>query len=115
MIGLENNSLKARFETTEQQLQAKDAMQQALNPDAANPAYVVALNLIPRTPTWLSGLNAAPMYLGLDLRGGVHFMLQVDMQSALTKNWTLWAATCAALCAKKTCATTAFRGKKKPS
>ena len=85
LIGLENNSLKARFETTEQQLQAIDAMQQALNPDAANPAYVVALNLIPRTPTWLSGLNAAPMYLGLDLRGGVHFMLQVDMQSALTK------------------------------
>ena len=85
LIGLENNSLKARFETTEQQLQAKDAMQQALNPDAANPAYVVALNLIPRTPTWLSALNAAPMYLGLDLRGGVHFMLQVDMQAALTK------------------------------
>ena len=85
LIGLENNSLKARFETTEQQLQAKDAIQNALNPDAANPAYVVALNLIPRTPTWLSALNAAPMYLGLDLRGGVHFMLQVDMQSALTK------------------------------
>ena len=85
LIGLENNSLKARYETTEQQLQAKDAMQQALNPDAANPAYVVALNLIPRTPTWLSALNAAPMYLGLDLRGGVHFMLEVDMQAALTK------------------------------
>jgi preprotein translocase subunit SecD len=85
LIGLENNSLKARFETTEQQLQAKDAMQQALNPDAANPAYVVALNLIPRTPTWLSALNAAPMYLGLDLRGGVHFMLEVDMKAALTK------------------------------
>ena len=85
LIGLENNSLKARFETTEQQLQAKDAIQNALNPEAANPAYVVALNLIPRTPTWLSALNAAPMYLGLDLRGGVHFMLQVDMQSALTK------------------------------
>lgn len=85
LIGLENNSLKARFETTEQQLQAKDAMQQALNPDAANPAYVVALNLIPRTPTWLSALHAAPMYLGLDLRGGVHFMLEVDMKAALTK------------------------------
>jgi len=85
LIGLENNSLKARFETTEQQLQAKDAMQQALNPDAANPAYVVALNLIPRTPAWLSALHAAPMYLGLDLRGGVHFMLEVDMQAALTK------------------------------
>jgi len=85
MIGLENNSLKARFETTEQQLQAKDAIQNALNPDAANAGYVVALNLIPRTPTWLSALNAAPMYLGLDLRGGVHFMLQVDMDAALTK------------------------------
>jgi len=85
LIGLENNSLKARFETTAQQLQAKDAIQNALNPEAANPAYVVALNLIPRTPTWLSAINAAPMYLGLDLRGGVHFMLQVDMQSALTK------------------------------
>ena len=85
MIGLENNSLKARFETTEQQLQAKDAIQAALNPDAANAGYVVALNLIARTPTWLSALNAAPMYLGLDLRGGVHFMLQVDMNAALTK------------------------------
>jgi preprotein translocase subunit SecD len=85
LMSLENNSLKARFETTEQQLQAKDAIQQALNPDAANPAYVVALNLIPRTPSWLSALHAAPMYLGLDLRGGVHFMLQVDMQAALTK------------------------------
>ncbi|NBW55282.1 MAG: protein translocase subunit SecD, partial [Betaproteobacteria bacterium] len=85
MMGLENNSLKARFETTEQQLQAKDAMQHALNPDAATPSYVVALNLIPRTPSWLSAMRAAPMYLGLDLRGGVHFMLQVDMQAALTK------------------------------
>ena len=85
MIGLENNSLKARFETTEQQLQAKDAIQIALNPDAANAGYVVALNLIARTPTWLSALSAAPMYLGLDLRGGVHFMLQVDMNAALTK------------------------------
>ena len=85
MIGLENNSLKARFETTEQQLQAKDAIQAALNPDATNAGYVVALNLIARTPTWLSALNAAPMYLGLDLRGGVHFMLQVDMNAALTK------------------------------
>ena len=88
LIGLENNSLKARFETTEQQLQAKDAMQQALNPDAANPAYVVALNLIPRTPTWLSALHAAPMYLGLDLRGGVHFMLEVDMNAAVNSALT---------------------------
>ena len=85
MLTLENNSLKARFETTDQQLKAKDAVQRTLNPDADNPSYIVALNLIARTPTWLSSLHAAPMYLGLDLRGGVHFMLQVDMQAALTK------------------------------
>jgi preprotein translocase subunit SecD len=60
-------------------------MSQALNPDAANPSYVVALNLVSRSPAWLSSLHASPMYLGLDLRGGVHFMLQVDMQAALSK------------------------------
>ena len=54
-------------------------------PDAADPQYTVALNLISRSPAWLSALGARPMYLGLDLRGGVHFMLQVDMQAALTK------------------------------
>ncbi len=85
MISLDANSLKLRFENTDEQLKAKDVAQRALNQDANNPDYVVALNLIPRTPTWLASLNAAPMYLGLDLRGGVHFMLQVDMQAALTK------------------------------
>ncbi len=85
MLTLENNSLKVRFETTDQQLKAKDAVQRVLNPEADNPSYIVALNLIARTPAWLSSLRAAPMYLGLDLRGGVHFMLQVDMQAALTK------------------------------
>ena len=85
MLTLENNSLKVRFETTDQQLKAKDAVQRALNPEAENPSYIVALNLIARTPSWLSSLRAAPMYLGLDLRGGVHFMLQVDMQAALSK------------------------------
>ena len=85
MLTLENNSLKVRFETTDQQLKAKDALQRTLNPDADAPSYIVALNLIARTPVWLSSLRAAPMYLGLDLRGGVHFMLQVDMQAALSK------------------------------
>ena len=85
MLTLENNSLKVRFETTDEQLKAKDAIQRTLNTEADNPSYIVALNLIARTPTWLSSLRAAPMYLGLDLRGGVHFMLQVDMQAALTK------------------------------
>ena len=85
IISLEANSLKLRFENTDEQLKAKDVTQRALNQDANNPDYVVALNLIPRTPAWLASLKAAPMYLGLDLRGGVHFMLQVDMQAALSK------------------------------
>jgi preprotein translocase subunit SecD len=84
-VALEANSLKVRFDDTDSQLKAKDVIQQALVPDAAEPAYVVALNLLSRSPDWLSSLNAAPMYLGLDLRGGVHFMLQVDMPAALTK------------------------------
>jgi preprotein translocase subunit SecD len=67
------------------QIQAKDAIQKALNPDATDPSYVVALNLLSRSPAWLTSLHASPMYLGLDLRGGVHFMLQVDMQAALSK------------------------------
>ena len=85
VVALEGTSVKARFESTDVQLKAKDAIQKALIPDAGNPGYVVALNLLSRSPAWLSALGAAPMYLGLDLRGGVHFMLQVDMQAALTK------------------------------
>ena len=85
LIALEGNSIRARFETTDAQLQAKDLIQKALVPDAADPAYVVALNLISRSPNWLTALHSAPMYLGLDLRGGVHFMLQVDMKAALTQ------------------------------
>ena len=85
VVTLEGNSIKARFDTTDTQLRAKDAIQKALVPDPANAGYVVALNLLSRSPAWLSNLRAVPMYLGLDLRGGVHFMLQVDMQAALTK------------------------------
>ena len=85
VVTLEGNSIKARFASTDVQLKAKDVISQALNPDAANPSYVVALNLLSRSPAWLSSLHASPMYLGLDLRGGVHFMLQVDMQAALSK------------------------------
>ena len=84
-ISLENGSVRARFATTDDQLKAKDAIQKALLPEGAEPAYIVALNLLSRSPAWLSSLHAAPMYLGLDLRGGVHFMLQVDMPAALTK------------------------------
>jgi preprotein translocase subunit SecD len=84
-ITFEGTSIKARFDNTETQLKAKDAIQKALIPDPSDPPYVVALNLLSRSPKWLASLGAAPMYLGLDLRGGVHFMLQVDMQAALTK------------------------------
>ncbi len=84
-LTVDGNSLKVRFDTTDTQLKGKDAIQKALAPNAADALYVVALNLVPRSPPWLAALRASPMYLGLDLRGGVHFMLQVDMQAALTK------------------------------
>jgi len=85
VVTLDNGSLKVRFDSTDKQIKAKDAIQQALVPDANDASYVVALNLLARSPAWLTSLNASPMYLGLDLRGGVHFMLQVDMPAALTK------------------------------
>ena len=84
-VQFEGNSVKARFRSTDEQIKAKDAITKALNPDAANPAYIVALNLLSRSPHWLTSLHALPMYLGLDLRGGVHFLMQVDMKAALTK------------------------------
>jgi preprotein translocase subunit SecD len=84
-VTFDGNSIKARFNDSDSQLKAKDALAKALNPDSENASYVVALNLASRSPKWLSALGANPMYLGLDLRGGVHFMLQVDMQAALTK------------------------------
>ena len=84
-ITLEAGSIKARFGNTDTQGKAKDAIQTALSPDPSDSSYVVALNLLSRSPAWLTSLNANPMYLGLDLRGGVHFMLQVDMKDALTK------------------------------
>ena len=79
-VFLDQQSVKARFEDTETQLRAKDIVQAALGDD-----YVVALNLLSRNPQWLAAIGALPMYLGLDLRGGVHFLLQVDMKGALQK------------------------------
>ena len=84
-VQFEGNSVKARFGNTDDQLKGKDAISKALNPDPADPHYIVALNLVSRTPTWLTRINALPMFLGLDLRGGVHFLMQVDMKAALTK------------------------------
>jgi preprotein translocase subunit SecD len=77
-------TVRVRFSSTDVQLKGKDAIEKALNPDPANPGYTVALNLLPASPNWLSAIGAHPMYLGLDLRGGVHFLLQVDMHGALT-------------------------------
>lgn len=84
-VSLDATSVKVRLDTPETQLKAREALQRALVPDPQDAGYVIALNLLSRSPAFLSSLHAYPMYLGLDLRGGVHFMLQVDMQAALTK------------------------------
>tara|TARA_B100000795_G_scaffold254306_1_gene225096 strand:- start:46 stop:1899 length:1854 start_codon:yes stop_codon:yes gene_type:complete len=77
---LENFHIKVKFKTAEEQLKAKSIIQKALGDE-----YVVALNLIPNSPKWLSDIGPLPMYLGLDLRGGVHFLMQVDLTKALEK------------------------------
>ena len=82
---MDANSVRVRFADPDTQLKARDTLDRALNPDAANPTYTVALNLLPASPSWLTAIHALPMYLGLDLRGGVHFLLQVDMDAAITK------------------------------
>jgi preprotein translocase subunit SecD len=84
-VELEGTSVRARFAATDVQMRARDTIDQALNPDRDNPSYVVALNLVSRSPAWLKKINALPMYLGLDLRGGVHFLMQVDTKAALAK------------------------------
>jgi preprotein translocase subunit SecD len=77
---LEGGSLKVRLPDTDTQIKAKDLVEKELGED-----YTVALNLLSNSPRWLAAIGAKPMYLGLDLRGGVHFLLQVDMKGALTK------------------------------
>ncbi|KAA0890245.1 protein translocase subunit SecD [Pusillimonas sp. ANT_WB101] len=77
-------TIRVRFDNTDVQLKAKDLIEKTLNPNPEDADYTVALNLLSASPNWLSSLGAHPMYLGLDLRGGVHFLLQVDMQGALT-------------------------------
>ena len=84
-VQFEGASVKARFADLDSQRKAKDAINAALNPDPSNPSYIVALNLLSRSPHWLTAVRALPMFLGLDLRGGVYFLMQVDMKSALTK------------------------------
>lgn len=78
---LDEGSIKVRFDSTDVQIKARDILQTLLGND-----YIVALNLLPNSPQWLTNIGALPMYLGLDLRGGVHFMLQVDMEGAISKS-----------------------------
>lgn len=78
-------TIKVRFKDTDTQIKAKDLLEKTLNSDPKEPEFIVALNLLSNTPAWLASLNAQPMPLGLDLRGGVYFLLKVDMQGALEK------------------------------
>ncbi len=80
-----NGTVRARFASTDLQFKAKTVLEQALNRDPSDPSYLVAFNLLPNTPAWLQSLHALPMYLGLDLRGGVHFLMQVDTRAVITK------------------------------
>jgi preprotein translocase subunit SecD len=84
-VALEGTSVRIRLPDTDTQLKTKDAIDKALNTDPKDPRFVVALNLVSSSPGWLSAMRALPMYLGLDLRGGVHFLLQADMPAALSK------------------------------
>src|SRR5688572_31214658 len=82
---LDATGVRVRFADTDTQLKARDLVERALNPDPNDRGYTVALNLLPASPNWLTAIRALPMYLGLDLRGGVHFLLQIDMPAALAK------------------------------
>jgi len=83
-VGL-NVTARVRLADTDTQIRARDALEAALNPDPKDPTYVVALSLLSRSPRWLASVGALPMYLGLDLRGGVHFLMQVNTAEAVTK------------------------------
>ncbi|MFM7658377.1 MAG: protein translocase subunit SecD, partial [Burkholderiaceae bacterium] len=80
-----NGTVRVRFASTDLQFKAKTVIEQALNKDPSDPTYLVAFNLLPNTPAWLQSLHALPMYLGLDLRGGVHFLMQVDTRAVAAK------------------------------
>jgi preprotein translocase subunit SecD len=81
----DGNSVRVRLANKDDQTKTKAGLEKELNTDPNDPNYVVALNSLSSSPNWLTSLRALPMYLGLDLRGGVHFLLQVDMKQALSK------------------------------
>ncbi len=80
-----NPSVRVRFNDTDAQFRARLALEKSLNPDPADPQFIIAFNLLSNTPNWMQSMSALPMYLGLDLRGGVHFLMQVNMQGVLEK------------------------------
>jgi preprotein translocase subunit SecD len=84
-VMFDGSSVRARFANTDTQFAAKAQLEKALNPDPNDPTYIVAFNLLSNTPQWLQSIHALPMYLGLDLRGGVHFLMQVDTKAVLNK------------------------------
>ena len=81
-IALDNEQILVRLTNSDSQLIARETLQRALGDD-----YYVAMNLAPDTPAWLEAIGGAPMKLGLDLRGGVHFLMEVDMNSAVNKSF----------------------------
>ena len=87
-----SGTIKIRFKDTDTQLKAKDLLEKELNTDLSNPDYIIALNLLTNTPNWLLSINALSMPLGLDLRGGVYFLLKVDMKGAVEKRVTALAS-----------------------
>ena len=84
-IVFDGTSVRARFANTDMQFAAKAQLEKQLNPDPNDPSYIVAFNLLSNTPQWLQNIHALPMYLGLDLRGGVHFLMQVDTKAVMNK------------------------------
>ncbi len=95
-VALEEGAILARFDSTDTQLRAREALMGVMGDK-----YVVALNLAPATPRWLAAIHAEPMKLGLDLRGGVHFLMEVDMDTALSKLRNKISIACAAICVKR--------------
>jgi hypothetical protein len=107
---LDTTGIKVRFADPDTQLKAKDVLQAKLDEN-----YIVALNLLSSSPHWLTVIGALPMYLGLDLRGGVHFLLQVDMKAHSTRPPTATPPTSARCCAKRRFSTRASRARARTS
>ena len=84
-IVIDEGKLLARFNSTDDQIKAKAYVDEELFKDTEKRAFSVALNLAPSTPSWMAAINARPMYMGLDLRGGVHFLMEVDMKAAISQ------------------------------